>query len=197
MIGTAGNDRIHGQSIATVIEGRAGNDTITGGSGDDRLYGMKGHDRLLGGLGHDHLYGGADADTLDGGAGDDVLFGGAGPDVLYGRAGKDAFVFDTKPNGTHNVDTIKDFKVRDDSIWLAASTFKAIGHAGTDSSPAHLKGAFFWKGTAAHDSNDHVIYDPSSGALFYDRDGTGAAAQVRIAQLATHLKMTAKDFFVV
>jgi serralysin len=125
------------------------------------------------------------------------LFGGTGPDLLYGRAGQDAFVFNTRPNGTHNVDTIKDFRARDDMIWLDDIAFKAIGHPGTASSLAHLNAKFFWTGGAAHDSNDHVIYDPSSGSLFYDPDGTGASAQVRIAQLGLHLKITAKDFFVV
>src|SRR3712207_8447162 len=52
------------------------------------------------------------------GDGNDWLFGGAGKDVLTGGAGADAFVFDSRPNKRTNLDSIKDFNVRDDSVYL-------------------------------------------------------------------------------
>jgi serralysin len=56
----------------------------------------------------------------------------------------------------------------------------------------------FWKGAKAHDADDRVIYDPASGALFYDADGTGKAAAVKIAVLSKNLKaMSFRDFLVI
>ena len=60
-----------------------------------------------------------------------------------------------------------------------------------------LKKEFFHIGSKAADAKDHVIYDKGTGKLFYDADGTGAKAQVQIAQLTKNLKMTYADFFVI
>ncbi|MET0743603.1 MAG: calcium-binding protein, partial [Microvirga sp.] len=62
---------------------------------------------------------------------------------------------------------------------------------------ALVKSDFFHTGAAAHDADDHLIYNRSTGALYYDSDGTGAAKQVLLATLSKNLKMTYKDFFVV
>ena len=51
----------------------------------------------------------------------------------------------------------------------------------------------FYSGSAAHDSTDRIIYNPRTGALSYDADGTGSAAPV---QFATGLTVTAGDFIV-
>jgi Ca2+-binding RTX toxin-like protein len=56
----------------------------------------------------------------------------------------------------------------------------------------------FHKGSAAHDANDRVIYNPKNGALSYDPDGIGAAHAVKIAPLPKKLKgISYHDFFVV
>ena len=65
-----------------------------------------------------------------GGAGDDKLWGGYGNDTLWGGAGKDVFVFDgklgtSKTDKKVNYDTIKDYSVKDDSIWLDNDLFKS------------------------------------------------------------------------
>ncbi|MEV5407148.1 hypothetical protein AB0L20_32050 [Streptomyces albidoflavus] len=57
--------------------------------------------------------------------------------------------------------------------------------------------ASFWTGKAAHDTNDRVIYTASSGALYYDPDGTGAVAKIKIAQLSKNLDLVASDFFAI
>ena len=43
---------------------------------------------------------------------------------------------------------------------------------------------------------DRFIYNKDSGTLYFDKDGTGSAAQVEIVKLATNLKMTAADFYI-
>jgi Ca2+-binding RTX toxin-like protein len=94
-------------------------------------------------------------------------------------------------------DAILDFKPRDDAMLLDNAVFKALGAAGSMDQPVLLKAKAFWKGSAAHDASDRILYDPHTGILSYDRDGTGAAAAVEIATLAQNLKITAKDFFVI
>ncbi|MGF9762101.1 cadherin domain-containing protein [Microvirga sp. 0TCS3.31] len=149
-----------------------------------------------GSSGNDVIKGGAGKDTLGGGLGDDKLFGGLGNDVLTGNGGKDIFVFDTKTNKRANVDTIADFVVKDDSIWLDNAVFTKIGK-GTELNPGKLAKAMFWTGKAAHDSSDRIVYDKASGALYYDADGTGRTAQVKIATLKKGLSLNEKDFFVI
>jgi serralysin len=90
-----------------------------------------------------------------------------------------------------NVDKVTDFVVKDDTIYLDNSVFKKVGSDGA------LKKSAFWAGAEAHDKSDRIIYDKKSGALYYDADGTGSAAQVKFAQLSKNLKLTSKDFYVI
>jgi len=55
----------------------------------------------------------------------------------------------------------------------------------------------FWTGASAHDANDRIIYDKATGALYYDDDGTGRHAQVKIASLKKGLGLTKSDFHVI
>jgi Ca2+-binding RTX toxin-like protein len=145
---------------------------------------------------NDVIKGGAGRDTLGGGLGNDTLFGGLGNDVLTGNTGKDVFAFTTKTNKKTNVDKIADFSVKDDTIWLDTAVFTKIGK-GSELAPGKLAKAMFWAGKAAHDASDRIVYDKASGALYYDADGNGRAAQVKIATLKKGLAMTEKDFFVI
>jgi serralysin len=140
------------------------------------------------------LIGTKKANKLVGGAGNDKLYGMLGKDVLTGGTGHDIFVFNTKPD-TKNVDKITDFNVTDDTIWLENKYFK-VG-SGSPSKPKAMAKKYFHKGAEAHDANDRVIYDSKKGFLYYDADGTGSSAQVKIAILSKNLKMTYKDFFVI
>ncbi|HYI63589.1 MAG TPA: hypothetical protein VEW71_01750 [Allosphingosinicella sp.] len=49
---------------------------------------------------------------------------------------------------------------------------------------------------AAADADDCIIYDPATGNLFYDRDGTGDEVQILFAILDPGLAVTASDFVV-
>jgi VCBS repeat-containing protein len=150
----------------------------------------------------DVLKGGSGKDTFKGGAGSDMLYGGSGNDKLWGDKGKDVFVFDTMLGTSStdrkvNFDTIKDFSVRDDSIYLDNTIFKKLG-SGTPSNPKQLSKAFFTIGDKAKDNNDYIVYNDKTGVLSYDADGSGRGKAIEIAQLSKKLTtMTNKDFFVI
>ena len=175
-------------------------EATAGSAGHNIFKGGAGIDSFAGNAGNDKLYGGAGNDKLAGGTGNDYLWGGAGKDTLTGNTGKDFFVFDSfnaKTNKKTNVDAIKDFKVRDDSIYLDNAVFKALGKAGTLTKPAKMKKDAFVIGSKAQDKNDRIIYDNKKGVLYYDADGSGGKAAVQIATLSKKLLMTEKDFFII
>ncbi|MBQ0824216.1 right-handed parallel beta-helix repeat-containing protein [Microvirga sp. HBU67558] len=201
LYGGVGNDKVYGESGDDYVYGDSGNDRVYGGAGDDRVYGGSGNDRVYGDSGNDHVYGGGGNDTVYGGAGDDVIDGDSGNDILYGNAGSDAFVFADKigsasTNRKVNFDTIKDFNVKYDSLWLDNAVFKKLG-SGTLSNPTQLNKEFFVTGTKAKEKDDYLIYNKKTGILSYDADGSGSKAAVEIAQLSKNLKLTYQDFFVV
>lgn len=169
--------------------GTNGNNTLRGTAGPDKLYGLKGKDKLYGGTG------------------DDVISGGEGNDTLYGQKGKNAFVFDAKLGTASsdrkvNFDAIKDFVVKDDSIWLddkifKASALKKLGKTASEVNPKQLTKKFFTIGEEAKDKDDFLIYNKRTGVLSYDADGSGSKAAIEIAQLKKNLKMSFKDFFII
>lgn len=111
-------------------------------------------------------------------------------------------MFNTALDATLNVDTIKDWDAGgvQDKILLDQDIFLAFRPV---TATTALDPTMFVKGTAALDDNDHIIYDPATGALYYDPDGIGIAAQVQFATLNTvtgahpGAGVTASDFFVV
>ncbi|MBM6594713.1 CAP domain-containing protein [Microvirga pudoricolor] len=165
---------------ASVINGTASGERLAGTSLSDTIKGRAGNDTLIGRGGNDKLYGQA---------GNDVLNGGGGSDLLVGGPGRDAFVFTAKPSASR-FDTIRDFSVRDDTIRLENKVFKGL-------KAGKLAAEAFYKGVAAHDADDRIVYDPTTGSLSYDPDGTGAGAAVKFAQLKANLKLTASDFLVI
>ena len=80
----------------------------------------------------------------------------------------------------------------DDKILLDNFIFKTLGLV-----PGNLKAGFFYAGSAAHDANDHIIYNKASGALSYDVDGAGGHAAVQFASLASHPTINFHDFQVI
>ena len=106
-------------------------------------------------------------------------------------------MFHTKHNKTTNKDTITDFNVKYDTLWLDNAVFKKLGTNGTGSDPATLSKGFFTIGSKAKDKNDHIVYNDKTGVLSYDADGSGKGKALEFAQLAKNLKMTAADFFII
>ncbi|HEY8382238.1 MAG TPA: calcium-binding protein [Microvirga sp.] len=185
---SAANVNLGSQEVEFVhVEGAA---TVTGSNTANTVYGGAGANLLLGNGGNDVLYGFGGADRIKGGAGNDILFGGSARD-------RDAFVFDTRLNKRTNVDQIKDYNVRDDSIWLENKIFKALGKKGSEKKPVKIGSDAFTLGSKAQDAEDRILYNKKSGALYYDKDGVGGAAEVKIATLTKNLKMTHNDFFVI
>ncbi len=143
------------------------------------------------------LHGGSGDDALSVSsewAGNDTLAGGAGDDTLEGGAGGDQFVFDTVPSGT-NVDTIVDFESGVDDIVLDTSLFTGLTFEG-----GTISTGFVVSSTGATSASDRIIYDDTTGALYYDADGNGGGTAVQFAQLggdsvATGIPdITASDF---
>ncbi len=176
--------------VNDTLTGTVNSDRILSGVGNDTINGRQGNDTLSGESGNDRIYGSSGDDNLHGGAGEDRLYGGWGTDLLRGGGGDDAFVFYSAPTET-NIDTVRDFSVADDTVWLENRVFTALGSAG------RLKSSAFWTGDEAHDATDRIIYDRDDGVLYYDQDGTGAGAQVAFAKISTGLRMTSLDFQVV
>ncbi|NES01366.1 MAG: hypothetical protein F6J86_47710 [Symploca sp. SIO1B1] len=55
----------------------------------------------------------------------------------------------------------------------------------------------FTIGSAATRASDRFIYNDTTGALFFDPDGTGTLAQVQFAELSGGFALTNSDIFVV
>ena len=213
--GNASANHITGNAGANVLKGGGGNDTLVGGAGND-TYVTDGGDRIVekagGGidtvrasvgfalganLEHLILIGTGDingtgntrANKLTGNSGANVLKGGEGNDTLTGGAGQDAFVFNTTP-GAGNVDRITDFDVAQDVIQLKASVFAGLPRG------VLSEDAFAQNGSGrATEAQHRVIHETDTGKLFYDSDGTGAAAAVHFATVTRDLlALTSEDF---
>lgn len=148
-------------------------------------------ENAIGGIGNDTIVGNQANNVLVGGPGADRLYGLEGSDVLVGGSGRDVFMLTTQPDRFINLDRIKDFSVKDDTISLENAVFTALRKTGRFSDQA------FWTGTKAHDATDRIIYSKGYGSLYYDPDGTGSAPQTLIAMLPKGIKLTAADFWVI
>ncbi|WP_414475149.1 hypothetical protein [Microvirga sp. M2] len=127
-------------------------------------------------------------DKTTGTSGNDIIYARGANSILTGGAGRDTFVFNATVIREGGADTITDFDPNDDTIDL--------GFAFTSPTNGSLSASEFRIGARAQDRNDYVIYDKSTGALYYDPDGNGAAAQIQIAKLAPNLNITPSDFYV-
>lgn len=191
---TNGADSINGYDGWDFISAGDGADTVNGGNGNDKLFGDAGADKLSGGNGHDELWGGTGRDILSGGSGNDWLHGGEGADRLTGGVGRDSFVFDTK-FGASNIDTITDFKTGEDHIVISPWIVPGSGLT-----PGGLwKGQFYAAAgaTEGHDANDRLIYNTTTGALYYDVDGSGSKDAVQIAVLTGAPTLHSGDFAII
>lgn len=154
--------------------GNAAANTLTGNSGANALFGLAGND------------------TLSGGTGNDLLVGGAGADTLTGGSGADHFRFDVLETAA-NRDTLKDFTHGMDALELSRTAFSAF----TADPSGTLDPSAFLAGTVATSASHHLIYNIGTGALYYDADGAGGAAQVQIALLSTRPMLSASDLLLV
>ena len=178
--GNQKDDRLQGTQQADVITSRDGNDIVFGNAGNDLIAGGKGDDVLNGGAGNDWLSGDSGQDQLIGGNGNDVLDAGNGEDTLIGGQGKDRFRIDVLDKG---VDVIRDFSVQDDVLEVGVPYMtKSVV------TPDQLR-----IGATAVGTSDRFVYNPQTGALFFDADGSGSRPQVHLVQLSPNLALTAQN----
>jgi Ca2+-binding RTX toxin-like protein len=148
----------------------------------ETVTGTGANETILSGIGND---------TLDGGAGNDVLNAGAGLDRLTGGLGNDVFQLTTAASTT-NTDTIVDFTVGQDRIEVKGTLF------GLGATPKPLPGGQFGLGSTATTLQQRLLYDASSGTLYYDKDGMNPAnAPVKIAVFSNKPMLSASDFFII
>lgn len=181
--GSGGSDNVRSSTTSINLgdtghyKGAIESVTLLGGAGLAAA-GNGGVNTLTGNAGANKLSGGAGNDTLSGAGGNDTLAGGAGFDRLTGGANNDIFFFNA-PLSAANRDIVTDFNHLNDTVRLAHTLFSGMG-------TGPMKSQYFFTGTKAHDANDHIIYNPTTGALYFDRDGTGAHAQVLFATISNH-----------
>ena len=223
LYGNSGSNSITGNNGSNDLDGRGGADQMAGLGGNDFYYvdnagdvvnesGGQGYDavftsvswRLTAGSDVEYLgpydandtssislTGNANGNMVVGTNGNNTINGGDGRDELIGRAGQDGFLFNTPLNAASNVDEITDFNVAGDTILLDNAVFASSLGLG------NISAGEFVIGSAAQDANDRIIYNASTGGLFYDNDGVGGNAQVQFAELSPGLALTNLDFLVV
>jgi Ca2+-binding RTX toxin-like protein len=224
LFGGNGSDTLEGGDGADILMGDAGADQMNGGAGNDTYTVDHAGDVITetGGQGSDEvvsfvsyaLTAGADVEVLHtgsdagaapinltgnetgnlvcGNAGANVINGGDGNDELTGLGGEDSFMFNTPLDETFNVDEITDFNVTDDTILLDATIFSSDLSVGNS-----VAGSQFVIGAEAENAVHRIIYNDETGAVYYDSDGTGGAAQIQFAELSPGLALENFDFFVV
>ena len=194
LCGGAGNDTYYVDNAGDVVDELSDN-----GAGIDTVistvsFSLAGSQTLgsvenltLSGTANINAKGNALANTIIGNAGDNIIDGGAGRDFLTGGAGQDTFVFGTglavdAATGRVNqalinasTDTVRDFVHGVDKIALSVSTFAAF--AGMALGGGIQSDMFVVKSLGpayAQDANDYLLYEQSSGILWYDENGNRA-----------------------
>ncbi len=212
LAGNAGNNQLNGGAGADSMAGGSGDDTYlvdnngdlvteAAGAGTDTVrssvtYTLNANveNLVLTGSGNIGGVGNALANQLTGNSGSNQLNGGAGADTMTGGGGADYFLFGSALGGG-NIDRITDFSHADDTIRLNDSVFTGLS-VGTLAAGAFYKAA---GAVAANDASDRIIYNTTTGALFFDRDGTGGTyAAVQFATLLLHpANVDSSDFVIV
>jgi hypothetical protein len=156
------------------IVGTADNNTFIAGAGADSISGLAGND------------------ALNGGAGNDTLLGGAGSDVLTGGDGADRFVFDSNVKAGGDVDTVTDFVSGSDTIALAGAIFTTLRGDSDLSDNLWLTNS-----SSSATTRSYLVFDPQSGMLSYDPDGSGPATSIAICTLVGVTKLVPSDLVMV
>jgi Ca2+-binding RTX toxin-like protein len=162
---------------AGTLDGRAGDDTIFGaGISTVQIFGGDGNDTI-------HSEGGG---RMSGGAGNDVL------DAISPVRGW-TYGFDVAP-GAANSDVITNFQ--SDIIELDGNAYANAGPSGRFASG---DARFFAApgANAGHDADDRVVYNTSTGDLWYDADGNGTGAAQLIATLSGAPALAATNISIV
>jgi serralysin len=180
-----------GLTTNNVLDDGFGNvETLIGIEG---LEGTANNDTLIGNALANKIWGGAGNDSINGGGGADTLRGYFGNDTLTGGAGADQFVFGASFAQLSKIDVVKDMVHLSDKLVLdhLAGGGLVIGAL---SAGAFLGGAGV---TIANTANQRVIYNSTTGDLYFDADGTGAGVAVKFANIENHSALGFEDFLVI
>jgi Ca2+-binding RTX toxin-like protein len=104
-------------------------------------------------------------------------------------------VFSDPPTAA-NADSVTGFASGSDKVALDNADFTSIGGEGNFASGD----ARFWAAagaTGGHDATDRVVYNTSTGSLYYDADGSGAGAAQLIATFTGNPAIAATDVVVI
>src|SRR6185503_14652715 len=191
--GGAGSDTIViGEQVDLVIDLRTQTITSNGGAALGTFLGIESIDRgqqeIFGGDDHtyrfdDYFIGNDASNALQSNLGSDTLDGGAGNDTLtaFNLDGDDVYTFRATP-GSANAELVVGFISGHATLQLDLPAHAALGARGN-----FVAGdARFFAGAGANsgqDASDRVIYNTSTGQLWYDADGSGAGAAQLIATL--------------
>ena len=208
--GLAGDDRLDSRAGADTLVGGTGNDTYVIWSGAETVVEQfgEGTDRVLARISAtlgDNVErlnligtaaidgtGNADANVIIGNAAANVLNGAGGADRLTGRGGADTFEFAPSGAAAKPV-VITDFAHGTDRLLIEADALSALhGLAGQMLTDADLA-----LGPKATTHDQHLIYYAKTGALYYDADGAGGQAQIKIAVLLGPPDLHAGDIGVI
>ncbi|MFD1123479.1 M10 family metallopeptidase C-terminal domain-containing protein, partial [Methylophilus flavus] len=153
--------------------GTNADDSITMDSQTDTYYGLAGNDFITGNF--SFL-----TDTIFGQDGDDILFGRGGSDVMDGGSGNDTFLYSSEIQHNDSVDTILNFKASEDKFQFNESYpyFKELKGA-VDADEVRIGAGY----VSAIDDNDYIIYNTSTGDVFYDYDANGPQMAIKFANL--------------
>ena len=113
---------------------------------------------------------------LSGNGGDNVIRGGLGVDALFGGGGDDLFVISLEKN---SIDQVLDFESGEDKIALSGRTFRSLFDRNKQ-----LKDGVF---------GEKLILD-GDGVLWFDADGAGRKAAVKVAIIGVQDSLEQADF---
>jgi len=218
----AGNDWIDMSAFGTasygddVIDGGAGTDTVNfaisagqqsavnvdltagtlrgGGVGGAGSATVTSIEHVIGAGFDDSIRGAAAAETLEGREGNDMLSGMGGNDTLIGGTGQDRFVFAAAP-GAADADLVTDFVSGTDKLTFDISVFTELGAAGNFAA-GDMRFAAGAGITSGQDASDRIVYNTTTGQLFYDADGSGTGAALLVATLQGAPALSATDVVV-
>jgi Ca2+-binding RTX toxin-like protein len=193
----AGFDRLDfsGFAKSAIVVDLAAGTLRGGGDAGQGSATLSGIETVVGDAFNDRVSGSGVAEALNGGGGNDTIDGRGGNDTLTGGLGADTFVFDTAP-AAGNVDQVTDFVSATDRVNFDNAVFTALGADGNFAAgdARFAAGAGF---TSGRDASDRIVYDTTTGNLYYDADGSGTGAAQLVATIQGHPTLAAADISVI
>lgn len=156
-----------GRNLENLTGTRESSQTLTGNSLNNQITGSSGNDNIAGMAGNDTLTGGAGADHFE----FLTALSSAGRDRITDYGSTDHFVLENSGSARFSALAVG---------ALSVDEFKIIGPDG-----------------GRVDANDHILYNSSTGAVYYDADGSGAAARQLFALVQAGTVLDATDFLVI